>query len=287
MPEQGIVKKDHLDILSVEQIIEIASACAKLGIDKIRLTGGEPLVRRGIIDIVKGLSKIPNIKCLAITTNGILLDEYAVELIESGITRINISLDTLNKDKYFKLTRGGNIDDVFKGIKTLKRLGFKDIRINTVLLKKFNDDEIESLCAFAHDNDLYLRFIELMPIGESIKLAKDNFESVQSVLSRMPNLVKCLDSGVATNYEFSDHKGKIGLISPLSNIFCSSCNRIRLTSDGRIKPCLHSKEEIDLNGLTGEDLVNKIKESILAKPKSHHLQDEESSSLRGMSEIGG
>lgn len=287
MPKGGVKKLSHSDIMSIERIIEVTKVFASLGITKVRLTGGEPLVRKGIVDIVKGIKNIKGITLLAVTTNGILLKDYASDLYQAGLDRINISLDTLDIDKYKLLTRGGDISKVFEGIKESKKVGFKDIRINTVLLAKFNEDEIDDLFKFAHDNDLFLRFIELMPIGEAKKLNKDSFISNDILKDKLNDLIKVEDDGVSITYAFKDGKGKIGLISPLSHMFCSSCNRIRLTSDGKIKPCLHSSNEIDINGLDDEELVKAIKEAIFNKPKSHHLNEEDSSSLRGMSEIGG
>ena len=287
MPKDGVKKLSHNDIMSIERIIEVIKVFASLGISKIRLTGGEPLVRKGIIDIVKGIKNIKGINLLGMTTNGILLKEYAHDLYKAGLDRINISLDTLDKDKYKKITRGGDIYKVFEGIKAVKEAGFKDIRINTVLLGKFNEDEIDDLFKFAHDNDLFLRFIELMPIGEARIFNKDNFVSNDILIDKLNDLIKVEDDGVSITYIFKDNKGKIGLISPLSHMFCSTCNRIRLTSDGKIKPCLHSSKEIDINGLENEDLIKTIKEAIFNKPKSHHLNEEDSSSLRGMSLIGG
>ena len=289
MPKEGIKKISHEKIISPERIEEIVMEAVKLGIKKIRLTGGEPLVRHGIIDICKRISSIKGIEKLCLTTNGVLLSKYAKELKESGVTNINISLDTLDKDKYYRITRGGNLDDVFNGIAAIKELGFKNTKLNCVLIGGFNDDEIPNFAKFAHDNDLIFRFIELMPIGESIKLDQSCFISNNLVLEKLPELVKdSSDDGVSTLYRFKDGKGSIGLISPLSHSFCKNCSRLRLTSDGKIKPCLHSSLEIDLKDKHGDDLLEELRKSILLKPKEHHLNsDKQSSSKRGMSEIGG
>lgn len=287
MPKDGVTKKSHTEILSFERIIEIVEAFARLGIKKVRLTGGEPLVRKGIVNICQDISKIEGIETLAITTNGVLLKKYAKELYSAGVNQLNISLDTLNKDKYFRITRGGNIDDVLEGIEEAKRVGFKHLKINCVLIKNFNDDEICDFAKFAKYNDLDVRFIELMSIGEAKNL-KDSFLSNDEILKRIPDLIPLSIDGVSMEYGFKDSKGKIGLISPLSHMFCSSCSRIRLTSDGKIKPCLHSDVEIDLKDLHGDELINKLKEAILVKPKEHLLNKKKNSdSNRTMNEIGG
>ncbi len=287
MPKEGVNKKEHNEILSFERIIEIVKATVTLGIKKVRLTGGEPLVRKGIIKICQDIANIKGIETLAITTNGILLKKYAKELYCAGVNRLNISLDTLNKDKYFRITRGGNIDDVLEGLKEAKRVGFKQIKINCVLIKNFNDDEIIDFANFAKDNDLDIRFIELMPIGEARDL-KDSFLSNDEILLKIPELIPLTYDGVSKQYGFKNSRGKISLISPLSHSFCTTCSRIRLTSDGKIKPCLHSDAEIDLNNLHGEELVKKLKEAIYSKPKEHLLTKKKNSdSSRRMNEIGG
>lgn len=288
MPKEGVNKKCHEDIISFERIIEIVEAAVSLGIKKVRLTGGEPLVRKGITNICRDISSIKGIEELTLTTNGILLAKYAKELKNAGVNRINISLDTLRKDRFFAITRGGNLDDVIDGINEAKRVGFCKIKLNCVLVKGFNDDEVIDLINFAKNNDLELRFIELMRIGEATKLDSSSFLSNDYILRTVPGLIFKGDDGVSKEYGFLDSPIKIGLISPLSYNFCSSCCRLRLTSDGKLKPCLHSSLEIDLKDLHGETLTKKIKEAILAKPLKHHLDENKNSdSKRGMSQIGG
>lgn len=288
MPSFGVDKLSHERIISPERIQEIVKACSKLGIKKVRLTGGEPLVRKGIIDIIKMIKEIPEIEEICLTTNGIALKEMAKPLLEAGVNRLNISLDTLKPNKYKAITRNGNIQDVLDGIKEAKAVGFKNIKINAVLIGGFNDDEIEDFAKFAAENELTIRFIELMPIGEGNKLPKASFISNDLILSKIDNLIKVNDDGVSILYRIKDTNGYIGLISPLSHEFCKTCSRIRLTSDGKIKPCLHSKAEFDLNYLHDEALVKAIRKSILAKPEKHHLnEDGKSSSLRPMNKVGG
>ncbi len=288
MPKDGIMKKEHNDIISFERIVEIVTSLTSLGIKKIRLTGGEPLLRNGIIDLCKMLKKIKGIEELCITTNASLLKKYAKDLFEAGVSKLNISLDTLKEGRYKLITRGGNLSDVLEGIKEAKRVGFKNIKINCVLIGGFNDDEIIDFAKFANDYNLEFRFIELMPIGEAIHYPKEAFISNDIVLEKLPNLIPLKFDGVTSLYGFKNDKGRIGLISPLSHTFCHTCSRIRLTSDGKIKPCLHSSLEIDLANLHGEELNKKLKEAIFNKPKMHLLNEKKKSdSSRLMSEIGG
>lgn len=286
MPADGIIKKEHHEIMSVERIKEVVLAASKLGITKVRLTGGEPLVRHGIMEICREIKSISTIKELCLTTNGVLLKDMAKDLFDAGVDRLNISLDTLKKDKFERITRGGNLDDVLEGIKEAKRVGFKNIKINVVLIGGFNDDEIADFAKFAKKEELVVRFIELMPIGQGKEMSRSSFVSNDLILKSIPELIKTKDDGVSIEYSFKDSKGKIGLISPLSNSFCKYCSRIRLTSDGKIKPCLHSSLEIPTNGLNGDDLVETIKKAIRLKPEKHHLETG-SDSKDNMNEIGG
>lgn len=289
MPSNGVEKFSHDQIISVERIQEIVQAAASIGIKKVRLTGGEPLVRKGIIEIIRSIRSIPEIQEICLTTNGVTLKECAKELKDAGVNRLNISLDTLDEEKYHRITRNGHLQDVLNGIKEARRVGFQNIKINCVLIRGFNDDEIEKFVDFAGENDLNFRFIELMPIGQGATLGPTSFVPNSIVLEKVPNLIPCPNAdGVSSLYQIPHSKGYIGLISPLSNKFCAQCSRLRLTSDGKIKPCLHSKQEIDLNGLHGKELIEALKQSILAKPERHYLNEEGiSKSLRSMNKIGG
>ena len=288
MPEKGVQKLSHSEIISPERIKEIVEASAKLGIKKIRLTGGEPLVRKGVVDIVKMIRSVPQIEEICMTTNGITLADIAQDLYDAGLDRLNISLDTLDKEKFARITRNGDLEKVLAGIKKAQEVGFRNIKINCVLIGGFNDDEIEGFEQFASKNKLAVRFIELMPIGESEKMERKSFISNDLILSKLHDLKKISDDGVCSYYQINGHDGIVGLISPLSHKFCSTCSRIRLTSDGKIKPCLHSKAEFDTSNLHKEELVELIRKSIIAKPKQHSLnEDGKSSSLRPMDKIGG
>ena len=286
MPESGVKSLCHSDILSIEEIVEIVKVASKNGIKKIRLTGGEPLVRRGFINLCKQISKIDEIEDIAITTNGVYLKDMADELFENKVRRINFSLDTLIKEKYNDITRRNDFDKTMESLFYAIKKGFK-VKINVVLIGGFNDDEIQDFVNLANDYDLEVRFIELMQIGETANWSKDKFVSNKIVLEKVPELEFDGVSGVAKIYKIKGQKGRIGLISPISCSFCEDCNRIRLTSDGKLKPCLHSKDEINLKGLSGEELEEVFKRGIYEKPEKHHLEDGKSESARDMNKIGG
>ena len=286
MPESGVESLCHSDILTLEEIVEIVKVAAKNGIKKIRLTGGDPLVRRGFVHLCKEISKIDEIEDIAITTNGVNLKNMADDLFENKVRRLNFSLDTLVKEKYNDITRRNDFDKTMESLFYAIEKGFK-VKLNVVLIGGFNDDEIENFVKLANDYDLEVRFIELMQIGETANWSKDKFVSNKIVLEKVPKLEFDGVSGVAKIYKIKGQNGKIGLISPISCSFCSDCNRIRLTSDGKLKPCLHSKDEINLKGLSGEELEEVFKRGIFDKPEKHHLEDGKSESARDMNKIGG
>ncbi len=293
MPEEGVLKKCHSEILTLEEIEEVVKASTKVGINKIRLTGGEPLARKGIVELVRKISSVQGINEVTLTTNGTLLKEYAAPLKEAGLHRVNISLDTLKKDKYEYITRGGRLSDVFDGIEAAKSAGLKPLKLNVVLLKGFNDDEIEDFVKLTLNNEIDVRFIELMPIGEKGEMSKEHFISNSIVLDKYPSLkpIENTDkSAPARYYSIDGAKGRIGLINPISSHFCSKCNRLRLTADGKIKPCLHSNEEIDVKTTLREkgDILPILVRAIKVKPKEHHLNEENYTKVhREMVEIGG
>lgn len=291
MPEGGIAKVHHKDILSIEEIEEIAKVFVKLGVNKIRLTGGEPLLRSGILDIVERIGRLEGLKDFAMTTNGVLLKKYAKELKAKGLKRVNISLDTLDEKRYNKITRIGKLKDVMDGIDAAREVGLTPIKINTVLIGGFNEGEIEDLVKLTEKEDIDIRFIELMPIGEAIKYESKYFISNEIVLEKLPELmpVERKDiSSPAVYYKLPNAKGRIGLINPVSCKFCEHCNRVRLTAQGKLKLCLHSKDEIDLKESLrkGQDIEKIIMEAIGQKPEAHHLEDGKYVSKK-MYQIGG
>jgi len=298
VPETGVPKKRHEDILTVEEINEIVQAAASCGIKKVRITGGEPLVRRGIIDICKFIAGADGISEVCLTTNGIALPEFASGLKAAGVNRLNISLDTLDRKTYNKITRTDLLEAALHGVDIAIKTGFDAIKINAVLIGGMNESDIWRLLDFTKKYKVDVRFIELMPIGECADWAKEKFVSSQIVLKTAPELVETGMQGVSKLYKFPDALGTVGLISPISSHFCPTCNRIRITADGILKPCLHSAEEINLRGLHGDALENVIKDAILGKPEKHKLcrgdrlpltnhPPLEGKGRRNMNEIGG
>ena len=287
MPAEGVCKRPHADILSVEELVEIGRAAVACGVKKIRLTGGEPLVRRGILDICRGLRAIPGLEELCLTTNGSLLPSMAAPLREAGVDRLNISLDTLRPDRFAAMTRLGTLSDVLEGIRAAERAGFQDLKLDTVLIGGFNDDEIGDFLNLTMEHPWEIRFIELMPMGPCTGWEKSCFLSVDTILQRYSALQQIDPQGVARRYRLPGAKGTLGLISPMSHDFCADCRRIRVTADGKLKGCLHSREELSLRGLHGKDLEDAIRRGILQKPKRHHLAEGVSDTPRTMNQIGG
>ena len=291
MPEEGVTKKECGEILRVEEFVSIAKALIELGIDKIRLTGGEPLVRKGLLDLTEQIGRLPGLKDFSLTTNGILLPLYAQSLKETGIRRINISMDTLDSEKYREITRGGVLGQAFMGLDTALDLGFDQVKVNSVLIKGFNDHEIRDFVMMTMDRPIDVRFIELMPFEGQQEFALGKFISGLEVLKRCPELVpeKSDDlSAPAKYYRIPGAKGRVGLIEPMSHLFCDHCNRIRITADGCALPCLHSRQEFDLKPVISDPnaLQAAIVEAISAKPMTHKLGEGELME-RDMGKIGG
>ncbi len=286
MPPEGVVKQSHSDICSYEELLAMAEAAVKCGVKKIRVTGGEPLVRRGIVDFCRMLKKIEGVEELCVTTNGSLLKTLALPLKEAGVDRLNVSLDTLRPGRFTEITRLGTLSDVLEGLDAAEKAGFDRTKINCVLLGGFNDDEIASFVDLTRNKNYQVRFIERMPIGLSSSFG--TFVPASRVLEVCPELEEMETDGVARRYKIKGYKGDVGLITPLSHRFCSECNRIRITADGRLKPCLHSDDEIALRGLEGEELFEAVSKGIISKPGRHHLVDDGiSGTHRNMSQIGG
>ena len=287
MPAEGVEKGAHGSILTVEEFVEIGEAAVKLGVRKIRLTGGEPLVRHGILDICRTLRAIPELKELCLTTNGSLLPELAKPLREAGADRLNISLDTLKPERFREITRRGTLDEVLKGMKAAEAAGFQNLKLDTVLMGGVNDDEIGDFLALTMEHPWEVRFIELMPMGPCAAWPKERFLPVTEILNRFPALEEIEPNGVARRYRLPGAMGTVGLITPMSHEFCGECRRIRVTADGKLKGCLHSREEISLRGLHGDALTAAIQQGILQKPRQHHLTKHASDTPRTMNQIGG
>lgn len=287
MPD-GVCRKRHEDILSFEEITEIVTAAASLGIRKVRVTGGEPLVRRGCVELCRSICAVPGIEEVDMTTNGTLLGRYARELKAAGLTRVNISIDSLRGEKYAAMTGGGRLEDALEGVEAAAEAGLSPIKLNTVLIGGFNDDEIPAFVELTRRAPVELRFIELMPMGG--RFGPEAYIPGDAVLEKVPELTPVPENGgVARLYRLPEGKGRVGLISPLSRHFCATCNRLRLTSEGNLKPCLHSNQEIPVRGKHGEELLETLRRAICEKPRMHGLLDAEHQSAAGrsMNTIGG
>lgn len=289
MPESGVCKKRHEDMLSEEEMIAAVRAAASLGVKKLRITGGEPLVKRNILSICRRAAAVEGIEEVCLTTNGILLPELAKPLREAGVKRVNLSLDTLDAEKYHDITRCGALDDALQGLEAALAAGFGRVKINTVLIGGFNDDEIADLAGLTLRYPVDVRFIELMPMPDSERFGQEAYLPCDAVLDKLPELRTLGKDGVARVYRLPEAKGNVGLIRPVSAHFCKTCDRIRLTADGKLKPCLHAPDACSIKGLTQEEMAERMKEAILAKPARHADLSAENRSQegRGMYRIGG
>ena len=290
MPEDGVCKKRHEEMLTQEEMINAVRAAASLGINKLRITGGEPLVKSNIVGLCRDAASIDGIDEVCLTTNGTLLRKLAAPLREAGVSRLNISLDTLDSEKYKYITRVGELSDAISGIEAALEAGFGKIKINSVLIGGFNDVEIPALAELTRKYPVDVRFIELMPMYDSGDFGPEAFIPYTVVTDRLPELSPIpADGGVAKLYRLPDALGNIGLISPVSAHFCTECNRIRITADGKIKPCLHSSDEISIKGMDYDGMLETLRSAILSKPRWHGelSYSERSRANRNMNQIGG
>lgn len=290
MPAEGVCKKSHADMLTEDEIIQAVEVAAELGITKVRLTGGEPLVKKNIVSICRRTAAVEGIQEVCLTTNGILLSQLAKPLREAGVKRLNLSLDTLNPEKYAYITRIGTLDNFRAGLDAAFAAGFEKIKINSVLIGGFNDDEIEDMAKLTLEYPLDMRFIELMPMYDSGDFGQGAYLPYSRVLEKLRSAVEVpQDGGVAKLYRLPGAKGNIGLISPVSAHFCGQCNRLRLTADGKLKPCLHAADEYSIKGLDKPGMKAVFEQAIWNKPAWHGDLDalHRSQAGRNMNEIGG
>ncbi|MGL6106784.1 GTP 3',8-cyclase MoaA [Romboutsia sp.] len=292
MPSDVKFEKNYMnDELSFEDYKFIIKGLSELGITKVRFTGGEPLLYPYLKELIKFTYEECNIKDVAITTNGIGLAEKARELKAVGLKKVNISLDSLKSYKYKSITRGGDIKHALNAITTCVKLGL-NVKVNCVIINEFNDDEIEDFMLMTNFYPIDVRFIELMPLGEGQKLYQKGYFNIREFIENIDGIYKLNsnENSTADYYEYRTSKGKIGIITPLGCSFCKNCNRIRITSNGKIKLCLHSREEIDIKYYLNRPMMFReiMKEIILNKPEKHHLNENLSSDTnRCMYEIGG
>lgn len=299
MPSEGVKSFQHKEILTYDEIIRIIKIAVELlGVRRIRITGGEPLVRKNIIYLISSLGQIKGIEDLSLTTNGLLLKKYAQELAKAGLKRVNISLDSLDPLRYREITRGGEIHEVLEGIEAAENSLMSPIKINMVPVKGFNDQEIENFAKLTFTKPYQVRFIEFMPIGARDFWSIDKYISTEEIIRRIITIaplypVDLEKAGPADYFTFEGAKGLIGFISPVSKHFCHSCNRLRLTSDGKIRPCLFSETEIDLKSALRQDasddeILRLLKLSAEIKPlRPSSLKKEKIDYLKPISKIGG
>ena len=299
MPEEGISLIPHAEVLRYEEILRVARLFGQLGIDKIRLTGGEPLARRGILNLVRGISQIGEIEDLSLTTNGVLLGECAVDLVRAGMKRINVSLDTLNREKFAYITRRDRFLEVRSGIQRALDVGLFPVKLNVVAIKGFNDDEILQFAKLTLEKPLTVRFIEFMPTGGVDLWDRDNVLTVDTIRREIGKLGPLIPidgeakDGPAARFRLRGAAGELGFISPISSHFCNNCNRLRLTPEGSLRVCLFSDNEIDLkshlrNHCNDEKLRELLMTALRDKPERHSIN----TSLfrkcqRNMATIGG
>ena len=282
MPMEGVKQLKHEEILSLEEIARLVQIAATIGIRRVRLTGGCPLVRRNICQLIRYIRSVPEIEEISLTTNGILFPQMADDLKAAGLDRVNISLDSLVPERYRYITRIGDHDSVMRAIDRALELDLEPVKINTVVIRGFNDDEILDFASMAYERPLHIRFIEYMPIGDlefwnaSRMMSSDE---VKEVIKQQYELIpngKIIGNGPAQNYSLAGGRGSVGFISPMSNHFCGSCNRLRLTAEGKLRACLYDKKEMDLklaisNGASDEDLRQMFVRAISQKPQQHNL----------------
>ncbi len=303
MPKEGLSQIGHDDILRYEEILRIIRVATGEGITKVRITGGEPLVRRGVAEFIASLRTIPALNDISLTTNGILLEAHAERLFAAGIRRINISLDSLNADKYARITRGGDIRAVLSGIRKVREAGFDPIKINIVAIRGFNDDEVLDFARLTLSNPYQIRFIELMPLGTAGDENNGRYLANSVIRERIETLGtleavnggRSKTEGPARIYRLAGGAGEIGFISPVSRHFCHSCNRLRLTADGHLRACLLSDDETDLKGPLragcGDEAIGALIRGVIArKPRRHEIacdEDHIKKCMKEMPAIGG
>ncbi|MCF6094143.1 GTP 3',8-cyclase MoaA [Microaerobacter geothermalis] len=303
MPAEGMVFDPPEKIMRYEEIEEVVKVAAKLGVSKLRLTGGEPLVRKDIEILVEKLSAIPGIKDIALTTNGIFLAKKAKRLKEAGITRVNLSLDSMNPVTFSEITRGGDLSKVIAGLEACFEVGIAPVKINVVLMKGMNDGEVDDFLQLAMEKPVHIRFIEYMPIGHDDDGWKNRYFPLSNVLDHIKKLGyqpvaegTVPGNGPADYWKHPDAKGNVGFIHPVSDHFCQTCTRLRLTADGYIKPCLFWQDELFVRRHIGneEAIADVFKKALNIKPENHEMAQkligEDTTfqpTIRRMSQIGG
>lgn len=299
MPEGGLPWLRRDEVLSYEEIAAVVRAAASVGVRAIRLTGGEPLVRRDLSRLVRAIADIPGIDDIALSTNGLLLEAQLDDLVAAGLQRINFSLDTLRPDRFGEIARRPGLDAVLRGIDAAIAAGLSPIKLNCVVMRGRNDDELSEFAKLTLHRPIFVRFIEVMPVHENLGLQRDTYISSDEILQRIGTIANLrpiggpAGNGPARYFAFPEALGAVGVISPLSHDYCDRCNRVRLTADGRLRLCLFGDYAIDLRsplraGASTQALAAQLRSAMLIKPERHHLRlGETASRMRAFSEIGG
>ncbi len=299
MPLEGLDWLKRESLLSYEEIASVLRTMAGMGLEKVRITGGEPLVRKDLPSLVGMVAEIPGIVDISLSTNAVLLADQAQALRDAGIRRVNVSLDSLQEERVDAIARRpGSFGRIMEGLEAAEAVGFDPIKINVVLIGGQNDDEIEDFALITRDRPWHIRFIELMPTGSNLQLSTDNFVSCQEALARIRRMgsIEPVDgpagNGPATYFQFPGAAGTVGVITPMSHNYCDRCNRMRLTADGQLRPCLFGSIQTNLRDplRAGADLVPLIEETLRIKPERHYLiqgSDVGSGGLIALSQTGG
>ena len=299
MPEQGLPWLPKADILSYEEIAQLVRAAASVGVRSVRLSGGEPLIRKNLARLVEEIAAIDGIGDIALSTNGLLLEDQIDALASAGLSRVNVSLDTLREDRFLEIARRPGLERVLSGIDAAIARGLEPVKINCVVMRGYNDDEIAAFAQWTKERAVYVRFIELMPVQDNVDVQRDAYMSADEILERVRAIGELQDvsgpggNGPARYFAFPGAPGAVGVISPLSHDYCERCNRVRLTANGRLRLCLFGDHEIDLRtplraGASQSAIADLLRSAMLIKPERHHLKlGEASSRMRAFSEIGG
>lgn len=299
MPESGLPWLAKADILSYEEIAELVGAAASVGVRSVRISGGEPLVRKDLHRLVRAIAAIDGIRDIALSTNALLLEEQIDGLRDAGLTRVNVSLDTLREDRFEQIARRPGLDRVLAGIEAAVTRGLAPLKINCVVMRGANDDEIAAFAEWTRLRPVYVRFIEVMPVHENVELQRDTYVGSDEILDRVRSIGEIAPvagpggNGPARYFAFDGAPGAVGVISPLSHDYCERCNRVRLSADGKLRLCLFGDQHIDLReplraGASRAEIAEMLRAAMLIKPERHHLQlGETSSRMRAFSEIGG
>lgn len=298
MPAHGMKFAPRDELLTDEELLKVVRAAVKIGFSRLRLTGGEPTVRPNLVDLVREMAAMPGVEDISMTTNGLLLERLASDLARAGLRRINISLDTLDPERYRIITRGGRIERVFAGIAAAEAAGLTPIKLNAVVVRGLNDHEVPALAGLTLDRAWQVRFIEVMPLEGVAEVHDTGLVTTGETRARIEEVFGPLEeleaplSDPARVYRISGAKGTIGFISPVSEPFCAFCNRIRLTADGKLRLCLLRADEVDIRGLvrsgaSEEELIERIRAAVWRKPWGHGLREGDRRTGRGMSQIGG